>query len=58
MIRIALGNALRAGVQDDIVFEVGDFLDPLPEKGGLGWVTQKGIPHSETPPTLPLSREE
>jgi 23S rRNA G2445 N2-methylase RlmL len=27
MIRIALGNALRAGVQDDIVFEVGDYLD-------------------------------
>jgi 23S rRNA G2445 N2-methylase RlmL len=29
MIRIALGNAMRAGVQDDIVFEVGDYLgDP------------------------------
>jgi len=27
MIRIALGNAMRAGVQDDIVFEVGDYLD-------------------------------
>ncbi len=26
MIRIALGNAMRAGVQDDIRFEVGDYL--------------------------------
>jgi putative N6-adenine-specific DNA methylase len=26
MIRIALGNAMRAGVQDDIRFEVMDFL--------------------------------
>lgn len=27
MIRIALGNAMRAGVQDDIVFEVWDYLN-------------------------------
>ena len=45
MIRIAMGNAMRAGVQDDIVFEVGDYLYPL-EKGGRsettgGLVSQK-----------------
>jgi len=27
MIRIAHGNAMRAGVQYDIRFEVGDYLD-------------------------------
>jgi cysteinyl-tRNA synthetase len=31
---------------------------PPPEKGELEGVTQKGIPNSETPPNLPLSREE
>jgi hypothetical protein len=31
---------------------------PPPEKGESEGVTQKGIPNSETPPNLPLSREE